>query len=128
MMPIPPKVGNAWPEEGGVFVGTRIVDGAERHVVVADVADLYASCDTVQAEITALGTINGKPGWKAPDLRDLMLAYVNASYLFDEAAWYLSETEASGGTVWGLRFEDGLTGGWDKSDVLKMRPIRLVAA
>lgn len=76
----PPALCQLWPEQGGVFVGSRLIIGVVHHILIADGG---ASRDVTEVNgDTALsldfGKIGGFRGWHAGDQEDHMLAYTNA--------------------------------------------------
>ena len=83
----PPKVGELWPAQGGVYVGTRVIDGAMHHIIAAPGVEhdiVGVPFDQVEAVIPA--ELNGHTDWRAPDQKVLMLAFVNARDCFVHGA------------------------------------------
>lgn len=78
--PIP---GQPWPEQGGIYVGSRMIDGAVVHIIAAPGVEYDlpgVPFDQVENAIPA--ELNGHTDWRAPDQEDLMLAWANASEHF----------------------------------------------
>lgn len=129
-----PAVGQHWPEQGGIYVGQRLIDGQAHHVIVApgiesDIQDVqFADVDKAVAEA---GEINGHADWRAPEQEDLMLAYINAPDQFVRDGWasaYWSRSEHHG-YPWAVDFERGSARDFYlSSSEFRVRPFRSIAA
>ena len=121
-----PAINQPWPEQGGIYIGARLIDGAVHHVVIPggvefDHQDIpFARVELVVAEGDEL---NGHNDWRAPDQEDLMLAYINAREHFDKSSWYWSRSEHHG-WPWAVDFENGYTNYGDRIDEFRVRPFR----
>ena len=51
--------------------------------------------------------INGKTGWRLPNIEELCEIYQSEIYFGQEWHWYWSSTQGNGDTVWLLDFNDG---------------------
>ena len=122
-----PAIGQAWPEQGGIYIGARLIDGAVHHVVIPggvehDIKDV--AFKGVQTCIPK--ELNGQGDWRAPDQEDLMLAWINAREHFEKSGWasyYWSRTERDG-WAWAVVFGDGRTGSHDRNNEFRVRPFR----
>lgn len=124
-----PAIGQAWAEQGGVYLGQRLIEGVPHHIIVSpstehDIENV-AFANVGQAVIGA-GEINGHSDWRAPDQEDLMLAYVNAPGLFVRKGWgslYWSRSEHHG-YPWAVDFENGGVHRYGRSHEFRVRPFR----
>lgn len=90
-----PIIGQPWPEQGGVYLGQRRIDGVPHHIIVSPGTEndiKHVEFGNIEAEIERVGTLNGHSDWVAPDQEDLMLAYVYVPELFVR--------ERGGGIYW----------------------------
>jgi hypothetical protein len=122
-----PALNQPWPEQGGIYIGSRLIDGAVHHVVIPggtehDIEDvLFANIEKAIPK-----EINGHANWRAPDQEDLMLAYINAREHFvhegsDSIYWSRSEHH---GWPWAVDFEDGITYSHYRIIEFRVRPFR----
>ena len=121
-----PVIGQSWPEQGGIYIGSRLIGGQVHHVVIPggvefDHVDIPFSC--VQKVVSEGDELNGFSDWRAPDQEDLMLAYINAREHFDKGDWYWSRSEHHG-WPWAVGFEDGNVHGDNRNDEFRVRPFR----
>lgn len=123
-----PAINQPWPEKGGIFIGSRLIDGVVHHVVIPggtefDHPDVpFSRVELVVAEGEEL---NGHSDWRAPDQEDLMLAYINAREHFVQKgvdSLYWSRTERS--WPWAVGFEYGFTYYYDRYYEFRVRPFR----
>ena len=122
-----PAINQHWPEQGGIFIGSRLIDGQVHHVVIPggiefDHADIPFS--RVEQVIAEGDELNGFSDWRAPDKEDLMLAYINAREHFDTSGWYWSRTPEDEHWTWAVGFEYGDTYDSDRSNGFRVRPVR----
>lgn len=125
--PTIPAINQPWPEQGGIYVGTRLIDGVVHHVIAAngtqhDIKKVpFANVETViPAEL------DGQSDWRAPDKEDLLLAYINSREHFEQkgmASLYWSRT-VSDNYPWAVDFEYGLTLDYRRRDEFRVRPFR----
>ena len=122
-----PAIGQEWPEQGGVFIGTRIIDGVAHHIVIPGGAEF----DLVDVEFKGLdsavaerGEVNRHTDWRAPDQEDMMLAYINAPDLFEKDDWYWTNSPYGSGYAWAVGFEDGGVLFWGRDTEFRVRPVR----
>ena len=122
-----PAINQPWPEQGGIFIGSRLIDGLVHHVVIPggiefDHTDIpFSRVEQVVAEGDEL---NGFSDWRAPDKEDLMLAYINSREFFDTGGWYWSRTPDGEHWAWAVDFEYGLTYGRNRGYEFRVRPVR----
>ena len=121
-----PAINQHWPEQGGIFIGSRLIDGQVHHVVIPggiefDHADIPFS--RVEQVIAEGDELNGFSDWRAPDKEDLMLAYINAREHFDTDDWYWSRSEHHG-WAWAVDFERGYTYHPRRDNEFRVRPVR----
>ena len=124
-----PAIGQAWPEQGGIYIGARLIDGAVHHIVIPggvefDLVDI--PFNRVALVVAEGDELNGFSDWRAPDQEDLMLAWINAREHFEKkgiASVYWSRTERSD---WALAvdFELGRPDYDDRSTEFRVRPFR----
>jgi len=123
-----PAINQAWPEQGGIYIGSRLIDGVVHHVVIPggtehDAKDIEFAA--IGKAVAAAGEINGFSDWRAPDQEDLMLAYINAREHFVQKgidSIYWSRTERS--WPWAVDFEYGLTYDRYRDGEFRVRPFR----
>lgn len=122
-----PAINQPWPEQGGIYIGSRLIGGTVHHVVITDggtTRDLdnqnFKAAQNVQ-----FGEINGHSDWHAGDQEDHMLAYVNAREHFrqegDSIYWTRSEHH---GWPWAVDFERGYTSYYNRYSEFRVRPFR----
>lgn len=124
-----PAINQPWPEQGGIYIGSRLIDGAVHHVVIPggtehDTKDVKFA--DLEKTVAAAGAINGHSDWRAPDQEDLQLAYINAREHFEQegyGSWYWSQTERDG-WPWAVEFEYGRTLNFYRSHEFRVRPFR----
>lgn len=119
-----PAINQPWPEQGGIYIGSRLKDGVMHHVVIADGGTKHdiEDHDFKAAQGVQFGEINGHSDWNAGDQEDLMLAYINGREHF-EKTYYWSRSEHHG-WPWAVDFEDGNTDYDDRYDEFRVRPFR----
>ena len=122
-----PAINQPWPEQGGIYIGSRLIDGQTHHVVIPggvefDHIDIpFAKVEQVVAEGEEL---NGHSDWRAPDQEDLMLAFINAREHFDTSGWYWSRTTGGDHWAWAVDFEYGHTDTSNRHNEFRVRPVR----
>lgn len=122
-----PAINQHWPEQGGIFIGSRLIDGQVHHIVIAGGIE-FDHIDTpfnrVEQVVAEGDELNGFSDWHAPDKEDLMLAYINSREHFDTDGWYWSRTSDGNNWAWAVDFEDGVTDGSNRHDEFRVRPVR----
>lgn len=126
-----PSIGQEWPEQGGIFIGSRLLDGAVHHVIIPggkefDLADV--AFDQLKSAVAERGEVNGHSDWRAPEQEDMMLAYINAPHLFDKEDWYWTAKPYGSFSAWAVCFEYGGVGLWDRFSEFRVRPVRSIIA
>ncbi len=127
----PPKVGELWTEQGGVYCGIRQIDGVECWVLCAPgVEHDIVGVQFGQVEAVIPAELNGHTDWRAPDREDLMLAFVNARDCFvqkgaDSIYWSRSHHH---GWPWAVVFEIGYVRSDYRLYEFRVRPFRRVIA
>lgn len=126
-----PAIGQEWPEQGGIFIGSRLIDGALHHLVIPggkefDLADV--EFEQLASAINERGEVNGHSDWRAPDQEDMMLAYINVPDLFDKDDWYWTNKPYGSGFAWAVDFEYGGVYYWSRYDEFRGRPVRSIIA
>lgn len=126
-----PAINQPWPEQGGIYIGSRLIGGAVHHVVIADggTARDIKDQDFKAAQGVQFGEINGHSDWHAGDQEDLMLAYINAREHFEQEGsdsiyWTRSEHH---GWPWAVDFEYGTTSLNSRDCEFRVRPFRSIA-
>lgn len=122
-----PAIGQAWPEQGGIYIGARLIDGAVHHIVISGGVEHDIKDVAFKGVQTCIPTeLNGQGDWRAPDQEDLMLAWINAREHFEKkgiASVYWSRTER-GDWAWAVVFERGSTYCNHRYDEFRVRPFR----
>lgn len=124
-----PAINQPWPEQGGIYIGSRLIEGALHHVIIPggveyDHVDIpFARAKTTISESDEL---NGFSDWRAPDQEDLMLAWINARERFvqkgsDSIYWSRSEHH---GWPWAVDFENGDSYRYRRHSEFRVRPVR----
>jgi len=127
-----PAINQPWPEQGGIYIGSRLVDGEVHHVVIpggVEFDHVDVPFDLVDRVVNEGGDLNGFRDWRAPDQEDLMLAYINAREHFvqkgiDSIYWSRSEHRD---WLWAVDFENGGTYSGNRHNEFRVRPFRLIA-
>jgi len=131
-----PRVGDPWPEQGGVLVGVIRKPGEEMERAVIVCADKAGDFDDAPwgpygTEINAKSDHWGEPNtkamadagselakcvlalevggfkdWYIPARQELALCFMHAKDLFQQE-WYWSSTQSSSLSAWGQTFTDG---------------------
>lgn len=124
-----PALNQPWTEQGGIYIGSRLIDGAVHHVVIADggTARDLEDQNFKAAQNVQFGEINGHSDWHAGDQEDHMLAYVNAREHFkqdrDSIYWTRSEHHD---WPWAFDFENGNCDRVNRINEFRVRPFRHV--
>lgn len=127
----PPTIGQPWPEQGGIYIGSRLVDGQVQHRIIpgGPEFDIPASHDNAAERIAAKGEINGFSDWFHGDPKDLMLALINVPHLFPnkgiESVQITSKPYRNSG-AWAVVFEYGLCYRYGQGREFRVRPFRSV--
>ena len=122
-----PAPNQPWPEQGGIYVGPRVIKGVLHHVVTVDggTAHDLLRRTFAQAKNAEFGEINGHSDWHAGDQEDVMLGVINCREHFqqtgDSIYWTRSEHH---GYPWAVDFEGGTTGNDYRFDEFRVRPFR----
>lgn len=127
-----PAINQPWPEQGGIYIGSRLVGGKVHHVVIpggVEFDHVDVPFDRVEKVVGEGGELHGFSDWRAPDQEDLMLAYVNAREHFiqkgvDSIYWSRSEHHD---WPWAVDFEHGLTRISTRWREFRVRPFRSIA-
>lgn len=126
-----PAIGQEWPEQGGVFIGTRLIDGVAHHIISPGGAEfdlVDVGFDDLASAVAGRGEVNGHGDWRAPDQEDMMLAYINVPDLFDKDDWYWTNKPYGSLNAWALSFEDGGVLRWRRGREFRVRPVRSIIA
>lgn len=122
-----PKIGQEWPEQGGIYVGSRLVDGEVHHVIKPSGTEHDATgLNFASAKDHQFGEINGHNDWYTGDQEDYMLAYVNVREQFEQEGhnsiyWTRSEHH---GWAWAVDFELGYAYSYFRGDEFRAAPFR----
>lgn len=123
----PPVIGQSWPEQGGIFIGTRLIDGIPHHVIVSDgIKHDIHDVKFIDVEKVIPKEINGHRDWRAPDHEELMLAYVNAREHFAQEGKTVRYWSRSihHGWPWAVNFEYGISDYYYRDFEFHVRPFR----
>ncbi|MDP1594169.1 MAG: hypothetical protein Q8L80_07995 [Gallionella sp.] len=123
-----PRLGELWPEQGGIYCGMRLIDGAEHCVITPASTDHdLTEKNFAAAESAQFGEINCHSDWNTGEQEDYMLAYVNAREQFkcdgglDSIYWTRSVHH---GWAWAVAFEHGLVLSSHRYRECRVRPLR----
>ena len=122
-----PAIGQEWPEQGGIYIGSRLIDGTTHHVIIPggkefDLIDVEFK--DLSSAVTERGEVNGHADWRAPDQEDMMLAYINVPHLFDKDDWYWTNKPFGSSSAWAVDFEYGSVTNWGRGLGFRVRPVR----
>lgn len=128
-----PVIGQHWPEQGGIYLGQRLINGEAHHIIVSpgienDIESVEFS--EVETAVVNAGEINGRNDWRAPDQEDLMLAYINAPEQFVRKGMgsiYWSRSEHHN-WPWAVDFEGGFVYDGNRRTEFRVRPFRSIVA
>lgn len=128
----PPKIGELWADQGGIYCGMRLIDGVEHHVITtAGIDHDLTGKNFDEAESAQFGEINGHSDWNTGEQEDYMLAYANARVQFkcdggtDSVYWTRSFHHD---WPWAVDFEYGYVFYYDRSNKFRVRPFRSFVA
>lgn len=127
----PPIIGQLWPEQGGIYIGSRLIDGEIRHLIIPGDTefDIPASHDNAAERIAAKGEINGFSDWFHGDQRDVMLACINVPHLFPNRgseSVQITSSRYGNHSAWAVDFENGFVDRLNRSGDFRVRPFRSV--
>ncbi|CCH04718.1 hypothetical protein NH44784_007361 [Achromobacter xylosoxidans NH44784-1996] len=126
-----PAIGQEWPEQGGIYIGSRLIDGATHHVIIPggkefDLVDVEFK--DLTSALAERGEVNGHADWRAPGQEDMMLAYINVPDLFEKDDWYWTNKPCGSYDAWAVDFELGTVYCWSRSGEVRVRPVRSIIA
>ena len=119
----PPKVGEVWPAQGGIYAGISS-EGGDHHLVLCT-AEPPAVLAWQAARDWAAGlAVEGLTDWGLPTRFESALLYANLRDRFDTTAWYWTDTQYSADSAYSQSFYLGyqLTSG--ESFEAKARAVR----
>ena len=124
-----PQIGQPWPEQGGVYVGSRLKKGDVHHLIIPGGTDfdLEASHNNAAERIAAKGEINGFSDWHHGEQEDLMLAYINVRDQFHRKgimSIQITATPYGSGRAWSVNFEYGTVYVSFRGNEFRVRPFR----
>ena len=128
-----PAINQLWPEQGGIYIGDRLIDGKVHHIIIPGGTefDIEACHNNAAERIAAKGEINGFSDWRNGSQEDYMLAYINARDKFNQGgveSIYVSSTPYGSCFAWAVGFEYGSVGCWGRSSGFLVRPFRSIIA
>lgn len=128
-----PTIGQPWPEQGGIYIGSRLKDGQVHHVIIpgGHDFDIKASHNNAAERIAAKGGINGFSDWRHGEQEELMLAYINARDQFRRKgrdSIQISATPYGPSSAWAVDFEDGGMNVRNRGNEFRVRPFRSIIA
>ncbi|MBV6304899.1 hypothetical protein KVP10_08365 [Candidimonas humi] len=129
-----PAIGQPWPEQGGIYLGPRIIDGSLRHRVFVEDQSKHprgVTFDNVGNAVSLLGPINKLNDWAPADMEDVMLAFIHARQYFPKSgreSVYWTTKPYGSDLAWALDFEDGGCGGWGRHGELAVLPVRSITS
>lgn len=123
-----PAINQPWPEQGGIYIGSRLIDGQVHHIVIPGGTEHDVEGVAFKDLATSIpAEINGHSDWRAPDQEELMLAWINAREHFVQEgsdSLYWSSTVDSDNWPWAVDFEDGRTNRTHRRYEFRVRPVR----
>ena len=126
-----PAINQPWPEQGGIYIGSRLIDGQVHHIVIPGGVEHDAKNVALKDVASSIpAEINGHSDWRAPDQEDLMLAWINAREHFVQEgsdSIYWSRTVDSDNWPWAVGFETGFTLTSNRYNEFRVRPVRSFA-
>lgn len=126
-----PTIGQSWPEQGGIYIGSRLKDGQVHHLVIPGGTehDIKASHNNAAERIAEKGEINGFSDWHHGDQRDVMLAYINVPELFERKGYDSIQVTASpygSPSAWAVNCESGRVDILYRTNEFRVRPFRSI--
>lgn len=127
-----PSIGQPWPEQGGIYIGSRLIDGQTHHVIIPGGTeyDIRASYDNAAERIAAKGELNGFSDWRHGSREDVMLALINVPDLFHcrgmESIQITSTPYGQHHHAWAVDFQFGCVDTWPRYDEFRVRPFRSI--
>ena len=129
-----PTIGQPWPAQGGIYIGSRLKGGEVHHIIIPGGVEtdvLAVEFDDAAKAVSATGEINGHSDWRLPDQEDLMLTYVNARQHFKtDGDWletaYWTSTPYGECLAWAVHFSRGDVDYWLRSHEFRVRPFRSI--
>ncbi|WP_454691179.1 hypothetical protein [Achromobacter aloeverae] len=127
----PPAPGTFWPEQGGYYLGPRLIDGKTHHRVMAAAAHHLRKVkfEDIQSKIQSLAGAEGFNDWKAADKEDVMLAYINCRQRFPQSGTdsiYWTSAPCGSTSAWALDFECGDVLTWYRRYAFAVLPVRSI--
>ncbi len=126
-----PRIGQEWPEQGGIFIGSRLIDGAVHHVIIPGGKEFDldgVEFNDLASAVADRSEVNGHADWRAPDQEDMMLAYINTPHLFEKDDWYWTNKPYGSTNAWAVNFETGRVYYWYRYNEFRVRPVRSIIA
>jgi len=126
-----PAIGQPWAEQGGIYIGQRLIEGEVHHVIIPGGTDydIEASHDNAAERIAAKGEINGFSDWRHGAQEDVMLAYINAREYFHRegfASIQVTATPYGRNLAWCVDFENGNVIPNIRNYEFRVRPFRSI--
>ena len=123
-----PAINQPWPEQGGIYIGSRLIDGQVHHIVIPGGTEHDAEGVAFKDVATSIpAEINGHSDWRVPSQEDLMLAWINAREHFVQEgsdSIYWSGAAYNDAWAWAVVFENGLTFLSNRYFEFRVRPVR----
>ena len=123
-----PKVGEEWPEQGGIFAGARFgLNGQPNYFLVVG-SEYEGHCDWDSAMAWAKGLAVGEHrDFRLPGRTEQWTLFDRVKTLFQLAAYWSCEQHASGSVyAWTQDFSSGYQDYWGKNLKLRARAVRSV--
>ena len=129
-MPLtPPRIGQVWSTEGGIYAGlVRGTDGGpDQHVILAATLPSELLDWAAAKKWAAALRESGYADWSLPSRDEAALLYTNVRDQVDPG-WHWTGTQCSAGFAWGQYFDDGGQYYDDEKDEARARAVRRFAA
>lgn len=123
-----PKIGEEWPDQGGIFSGAILgIDGApDRFLIVGPEHEGYCTWDQGMAWVKDI-TVGDLRDYVLPDRPEQMVLFDRVKPLFKPTAyWSRTQHASTSDCAWGQYFYDGGQGDWYKSSKLHSRAVRSI--
>lgn len=121
----PPRVGEYWPGQGGVFVGIKRDEAGGRDYYLIDGRDLDDASHDEQLAAAKAATDEGFTDWDLPTRKEQRLQFANVADKYQQASYWSKEQHASrSNDAWDQNFGNGDQSNWSKSSKLRARLVR----
>jgi hypothetical protein len=120
----PPRIGNCWPGQGGIYAGIVCGgDGPDYHLIVGPAID--ASTWDAAGKSAAQIEVEGHRDFTLPLRKEQSIQFANVPRLFEKEWYWSSEQHAAySDYAWMQHFSDGYQDDYHKSNEYRARAVR----